>query len=619
MKTTLLPVALAALTMYAQPPGGPGGQGDGIWLRNAYFGERDSFDACLGHQPPSGMYHNHVQPPCLRAQLNDNLEVVGTGRTGAAYREKASGWTHSPILGWSFDGYPVYGPYGHADPKDKNSSIKRLKSSFQLRTITARTTLPDWSLAYHNGVPQQLNTNQYGPPINITYPLGRYLEDYDYAAGLGDLDQYNGRFEVTPEYPNGTYAYHVTINDDGSPAFPYVFSAQYYGTVSGGSARTVPSTAQDYFAGGGQSDPLLTSWLTQNSKQNAEVVNGFDPSAGPQTTWPGTTTPVLADVQRIRSDSGAVYVNAFGLASYAIGPWFGPLMPGGVFANWPTQQNYQVQLARSPQAATGTHTATPMGAVGTWVNGVAIFNPLDGGSYSNASAADVGGGLVRTTAFHVSAASFEAGPLAPGSLATAFAEFDAKLATATDQATSSNWPTVLAGATVTVKDSAGVQQQAQISFASPTQVNYRVPPNLASGNATVTISAGGASVTSNINIASAYPGLFKQDATNLAAAQVARLRSGQVVYESVTGAAIALGAASEQDTLVLYGTGIGSAATTATIGGIPAQVLYAGAQGTYPGLDQVNILIPVAVAGKGNVDVIVTSAGKPSNPVNVNF
>jgi uncharacterized protein (TIGR03437 family) len=196
---------------------------------------------------------------------------------------------------------------------------------------------------------------------------------------------------------------------------------------------------------------------------------------------------------------------------------------------------------------------------------------------------------------------------------------DAKLATSTDQAASANWPTTLGGATVTVRDSAGVQQLGQISYASAGQVNYRLPPNMATGNATVTIAAGGASVTSNINVAPVYPGLFKQDASNLAAAQIARLRNGLVSYESVSGAAIALGPASEQDTLVLYGTGIGSAATTATIGGIAAQVLYSGPQGTYPGLDQINVLIPAALAGKGKVDAIVTAAGKPSNPVNVTF
>ena len=54
---------------------------------------------------------------------------------------------------------------------------------------------------------------------------------------------------------------------------------------------------------------------------------------------------------------------------------------------------------------------------------------------------------------------------------------------------------------------------------------------------------------------------------------------------------------------------------TATIGGVNATVQYSGAQGTYPGMDQVNLLIPASTAGKGKVDVVVTAGGKPSNPV----
>ena len=69
----------------AQPPGGQ--TGDGIWLRDALFEERDTFDSSLAHQPI-----------WLRSQRNDNVTIVETWRTGNVYREKASGWTHSPIL-----------------------------------------------------------------------------------------------------------------------------------------------------------------------------------------------------------------------------------------------------------------------------------------------------------------------------------------------------------------------------------------------------------------------------------------------------------------------------------------------------------------------------------------
>ena len=96
---------------------------------------------------------------------------------------------------------------------DSTSSIKRMSSSYSTRSITARTTLA-------NGT--TLSSTYYGPSIS-TYALGYYLQDYQYTSGSGDLDQYNGRTCVTPEYPSGTYAYFVTFDSSGTPAYPYVF------------------------------------------------------------------------------------------------------------------------------------------------------------------------------------------------------------------------------------------------------------------------------------------------------------------------------------------------------------------------------------------------------------
>src|SRR5208283_3690512 len=101
----------------------------------------------------------------------------------------------------------------------------------------------------------------------------------------------NGRFTVTPEFPNGTYAYFVTINSDGSAAFPFIINVQLYGTSGGGTAQTVAADAVDYFnngalAGTASTDPRLASWYTKGSLQDASAITGFDPSAGPSITWP---------------------------------------------------------------------------------------------------------------------------------------------------------------------------------------------------------------------------------------------------------------------------------------------------------------------------------------------
>ena len=596
----LLMVLSAAALLAQGPPdrppfgprgGPPGGRGDGIWLRNAYYGELETFDSCFGHQPGSGEYHHHVQPVCLRAQLQDNVEVVSTGRTGAIYREKPSGWKHSPILGWAFDGYPIYGPYGYSDPHNPTSAVRRVRTGFRLRTITTRDSLPDWALGYHNGVSKQLTDSQRGPAVNEHSPLGRYVEDYEHVEGLGDLDPFNGRFTATPEFPKGTYAYFVTLDEAGKPAFPYIFALEYYGNAGRGRAREVPADAQEYFHQGvGTTDPLLESWRVGQPVTMARAIVGWDPAAGPKTTWaaepprgihtsPGLETPTAADVQRVRATPTTVYVNSNDLPSYVIGPWF-MSTNGGVFVNLPNHQNYQMELPRTPQPATGTHTRTPMGPVGIWVNGVAAFNCVDGASYRNADHDDFGGGRVITSARHVSAASLEGGPVTPGSLVTATATFDAKLATSTARASREPWPDTLAGATVTIRDAAGATHQAQISYASPSQVDYRVPEKVAIGVANVIIAAGGVSVPGGLVIVPVYPGLYPLPKEEIAEGTV---------------------------TLLLEGTGWRAAKeVTATIGGQPARAVSAGA-------DRIKLTIPPSLSGK--VDIIVTADGKPSNAV----
>ncbi len=628
----------AAIPGIAQPAGMQ--MGDGVWLRDAYFGEIETFDSCLAHQPGQGMHHNHVQPVCLRFLLGDNVEIAGTGRTGGIYREKVAPWTHSPILGWSLDGYPIYGPYGYSAPGNPASPVKRMQSGYRLRSITARSSLPDWALGYHPNLPQQLPAAQEGPPLNDRFPLGRYVEDYEFVASAGDLDQFNGRTTVTPDFPNGTYAYFVTLKADGTPAFPYIQGLQYNGTVrpQAGPAgmAAIPTDALDYFNNGtytgpqNTTDPQLKTLITGNAQTIARALIAWDPSAGPQTTWPGTqpagarapgggvTTPAAADIQRIRTTTSTVYLNSNNLPSYVIGPWFAGSANGGVFMNWAAAVNSLNQIPRVPQLAV-TKANTGLGTIGVWVNGVAIFNAADGASYRNAMGDDAGGGLVAANAISRSSASLEGGPVTPGSLVTAFAQFEAKLATGTEASPSPSWPTTLGGATVTVVDSSGAALPAEISFASPKQVNYRVPAAAATGLATVRHTAAGVTVISALNIVAVYPGIFKQNLENLAAAQVARIRDGRTIYEPVTGP-ITIGPAAEQTTLILYGTGLNSAsAVTATIGGAAVPVAYSGPQGTFPGLDQINIPLPADLARRGKVDIVISGAQKPSNPVQVTF
>lgn len=174
----------------------------GVWNQNAIVVEGPSFDSCLGHPAPNGEYHHHLNPRCL---YNDHDST-----------------RHAPLIGFAFDGYPIYGAYGYANANG-TGGIKSMKTSYRARNISTRTTLPDGSAA-----------PSAGPPVSATRPLGYYIEDFEYVAGRGDLDSHNGRFCVTPEYPQGTYAYFVTINSQYAGAYPYTPGPTYYGVVPAG-------------------------------------------------------------------------------------------------------------------------------------------------------------------------------------------------------------------------------------------------------------------------------------------------------------------------------------------------------------------------------------------------
>ncbi|MBS4028478.1 MAG: YHYH protein [Ignavibacteriales bacterium] len=172
----------------------------GIWNQNAVIVEASSFDACYGHPPQSGEYHHHQNPHCLYDAIPNE---------------------HSPLLGFAFDGFPIYGPYAYANTNG-TGAISRMKSSYRKRSISQRRTLADGTV---------LPSNQYGPDVTTQYPLGYYLEDFEYVSNLGHLDAHNGRFAVTPEYPNGTYAYYVTIDSLGASEYPYIIGPKYYGIL----------------------------------------------------------------------------------------------------------------------------------------------------------------------------------------------------------------------------------------------------------------------------------------------------------------------------------------------------------------------------------------------------
>ena len=171
---------------------------------------------------------------------------------------------HSPIIGFAFDGYPIYGPWGVVDDK-----LQRMRSGYQLRQIKRRTTLPDGT---------QLTPGQFGPEVNEAFPLGSFVEDYEFAAGAGDLDEFNGRFCQTPEYPQGTYAYFLSSDEMGRLAFPYLLAGQYFGKLS---AEELANAVRDSASGDAPTLSIDKNLITLSTANKFELqVKGAALTAG---------------------------------------------------------------------------------------------------------------------------------------------------------------------------------------------------------------------------------------------------------------------------------------------------------------------------------------------------
>jgi uncharacterized protein (TIGR03437 family) len=238
----------------------------------------------------------------------------------------------------------------------------------------------------------------------------------------------------------------------------------------------------------------------------------------------------------------------------------------------------------------------------------------------------------------VSAASFALGGLAAESIVAAFGS---GLANGVEVAKTLPLPTTLGGARVSVVDSVGTERLAPLFFVSPNQINFEVPPGTAAGQALVTILRGEeitAAESPRIELVS--PGLFSADASGhrLLAGVALRVKAdGSQSFEPVVrfdngqnqfvAEPIDLGpdqgTATDQVYLVMSATGLrnrsGLSNVSVKLGGVSAEAIYAGAQGTFEGLDQVNVLLPRSLAGRGQVDVKLTVDGQSANTVNVAF
>jgi hypothetical protein len=132
-------------------------------------------DTSNAHVQPNGAYHYHGVPALL-------LQRISEGNSGMT------------LIGWAADGFPIYAEWAYRDANDPGSSLVKLKSSYRLKSGD-RPTSNDQPGGKYDGI---------------------FVEDFEYVAGSGDLDECGGRFGVSPEYPDGTYYYVLTAD------FPFV-------------------------------------------------------------------------------------------------------------------------------------------------------------------------------------------------------------------------------------------------------------------------------------------------------------------------------------------------------------------------------------------------------------
>ncbi len=248
---------------------------------------------------------------------------------------------------------------------------------------------------------------------------------------------------------------------------------------------------------------------------------------------------------------------------------------------------------------------------------------------------DAGGTCKAVTSLTtVSAASFQGPLLATGSLASAFGR---SLSPVTQVAESLPLSESLAGVRVTVTDRSQRESPAKMLFVSPEQVNFLAPVSSLSGPGTVKVFGPNGELRASglVQIEQVAPSLFAANFDGQGVAAGISVRIGQNGSQQVeevfrcdsegrcAPVPIDLGSGSEQVVLVLFGTGFrwrtSLAAARVMIGGEPAEVLYAGFQLEYPGLDQLNVRLPRSVAGRGEIEVRFEVDGRPANPVTVSI
>jgi hypothetical protein len=226
-------------------PGGP--NANMPWNRDAIPAEKAGFDCSKGH-PAMGNYHHHQNPSAFKLDLQVISTICDVYDADGLY--VIDSMQHSPLIGLAADGFPIYGAYGYQNT-DGSGGITRIESGYQLRNISVRTHWADGTDVAD------------GPVVSSTYPLGYFREDYEFITHTGQqeyLDASNGRFCVTPEYPNGMYCYFATVDANWNSAYPYVVGPKFHGIVTGAKVTSITEPVTTYTSDAGLQELDATDW-----------------------------------------------------------------------------------------------------------------------------------------------------------------------------------------------------------------------------------------------------------------------------------------------------------------------------------------------------------------------
>ena len=303
-----------------------------------------------------------------------------------------------------------------------------------------------------------------------------------------------------------------------------------------------------------------------------------------------------------------------------------PTLPDGL-AGAVYNQTLRVTGGAGPYQFTLSSGALPSG-LSLSAAGVLSGTPAKAGTYQFTIAAESNGctgaqsyslAIGSRPVSLVSAASYKP-EVAPESIV---AVFGVQMAEQTQVATGLPLPTELAGLSARIRDSQGVERLAPLFFVSPGQLNLQIPPGTATGLATINLSSG---ATGQFTITRTAASVFtaNADGRGVPAAVYLIIRNGVTSYAPAARfdgnryvpEPVRFDSNSDQVFLVLYGTGLRSGReVTARIGGLDANVVFAGAAPGFTGLDQVNIQIPFALRGRGELEVELYVENTPANTV----